>query len=146
MPWRDSGESPVVFFYLRYLQDRPDSVIGALEAIASADGAALVHCAAGKDRTGVICALALSAAGVERDAIVADYALTAERNGAIMARLRASPTYAADLEGSPDDAHLARPEYMARVLELLDERHGGPVAWLRERGFDPAPLRERLTG
>ena len=42
----------------------------------AAPGAALVHCAAGKDRTGTIVALALSVAGAQRDAIVADYAAT----------------------------------------------------------------------
>ncbi len=146
MPWRSTGESPVVFFYLRYLEDRPDSVVGALEDVASAGGAALVHCAAGKDRTGVVCALALSAAGVERSAIVADYVATGERIGAIMARLRGSPTYAADLEGSPDDVHTPRAEDMRRVLAVLDERHGGPLGWLAEHGFDPAPLRRALVG
>ena len=60
---RADGEMPAVRYYLRYLRDRPDSIVGALEDIASADGAVLVHCAAGKDRTGVVVALALAAVG-----------------------------------------------------------------------------------
>ena len=43
--------------------------------------------------------------------------------------------------------HAARPESMARVLELLDERHGGVAGWLGEHGFgddDAAALRARL--
>jgi protein tyrosine/serine phosphatase len=145
MPWRAGGESPVVGFYLRYLHQRPDSIVAALEDIAASPGATLVHCAAGKDRTGVVCALALSAAGVRREAIVADYVATGERIPAIMARLRASPTYAADLEGSPDEVHVPTAATMERVLEILDERDGGPLGWLAQHGFDPTALRERLT-
>ena len=55
---------------------------------------ALFHCAAGKDRTGVLAALVLDAVGVERDAIVADFALTNERLERVGARLRRMPTYA----------------------------------------------------
>ena len=84
-------ESPAVHAYLGYLRDRPDSLLGALRDIAHADGAALVHCAAGKDRTGVVCMLALAVAGAPREAIVADFVATGERIGALMARLRASP-------------------------------------------------------
>ena len=47
----------------------------------------------------MVVALALAAAGVEREAIVDDYVRTGERIVEIMARLRASSTYAADLEG-----------------------------------------------
>jgi protein-tyrosine phosphatase len=88
--------------------------------------------------------MALAAVGVERDAIVADYEATGERITAIMDRLRASDTYRADLEGIDDDARMPRPEYLERVLEVLDERHGGAAGWLAEQGFDPARLRERL--
>ncbi len=105
----------------------------------------LVHCAAGKDRTGVVVALALAAVGVEREAIVADYVATGERITAIMDRLRASETYRRDLEGVTDESSACRArEYLERVLEVLDERHGGAAGWLAEHGFDPAPLRERL--
>jgi protein tyrosine/serine phosphatase len=45
-------------------------------ALAATDGAVLVHCAAGKDRTGVICALTQHLAGVHQDDIVADYLAT----------------------------------------------------------------------
>ncbi|MBN9619404.1 MAG: tyrosine-protein phosphatase, partial [Actinobacteria bacterium] len=61
--------------YLSYLDDRADSVIEALRLIAGTDGAVVVHCAAGKDRTGTVVALALAEVGVTREAIVADYAL-----------------------------------------------------------------------
>jgi protein-tyrosine phosphatase len=139
------GENPAVHYYLRYLADRPDSVVGALEDIARGPGPVIVHCAAGKDRTGVVVAMALAAAGVERAAIVDDYVRTGERIGAIMARLRASSTYAADLAGVTDESRKPRGEWMERVLDVLDERDGGPTGWLAAHGFDAAGLRARLA-
>jgi protein tyrosine/serine phosphatase len=95
-----------------------------------------------------VCALALAAVGVPREAIVADYLATGDRLGPLLARLRASSTYAADLEGRPDASHRPRPETMARVLDVLDERHGGAPGWLAEHGFgdrEQAALRRRLV-
>jgi len=131
-------------WYLRYLQQRPDSIVGALTDIAESPGATLVHCAAGKDRTGVVVALALAVAGVEREAIVADYLLTGERIAAIMRRLRASETYRAELEPYSDDSRRPQRELLERVFDDLEARYGGPVAWLETHGFDPSGLRNRL--
>jgi protein-tyrosine phosphatase len=154
LPWQQrplddhDDESPAVRAYLSYLRDRPDSIVAALRDVAYGDGAAVVHCAAGKDRTGTVCALALAAVGATRDAIVADYVATGERLAPLLARLRASPTYADDLGGRPDESHRPRPETMTRVLDLLGERHGGARGWLAAHGFggdDRAALRERLV-
>lgn len=123
-------------FYTGYLEDRPDSVVGALRAIATTPGAALVHCAAGKDRTGVVVAIALSAVGVPRDEVVADYVATGERIEAILDRLRSTPTYAGDIDNVPAHEHDPRPEIMSRFLARLDEDHGGPLGWLAKHGFD----------
>ena len=75
LPWIDLEPSvelddAVASVYFSYVVDRPDSVLAALRAVAQAPGAALVHCAAGKDRTGTIVALALSLADAEREAII----------------------------------------------------------------------------
>ena len=140
--------SRAVAFYLAYLRDRPDNVVAALRAIADSDGAAVVHCAAGKDRTGVVVALALSVAGVPRERIVADYVATAERMEPLLARLKASDTYREDLDSRPDDSHRPRAETMWRFLADLDERFGGPLGWLATAGFGPddvARLRSRLV-
>lgn len=142
------ADNPTVGYYLAYLKHRPDNVVEAVRTMAAPDGGAvLVHCAAGKDRTGVVVALALSAVGVSREAVVADYVATGERLEAVLDRLLASSTYAADLDGTPADVHRPRPETMRRFLELLDERCGGPVGWLDSVGFgtdDLAALRARL--
>jgi protein tyrosine/serine phosphatase len=136
-------ETPVVRAYLSYLQRRPDSVVGAMRAIASAEGATLVHCAAGKDRTGVVIALALDAAGTARDEIVADYLASAERIEQIAERLRSSPTYRAELEGRHAREMAPVAGTMERFLEIVDERMGGAAGWLASNGLEPAEL-ERL--
>jgi protein-tyrosine phosphatase len=121
--------------YLGYLEERPEEVTGALRDIATAEGAAIVHCAAGKDRTGVIVAMALTAAGVEPDAIVADYVATADRIEAIIERLSRSRTYAQDVTTRPVKAHLPRAGTMQAFLEQLDVRYGGLPRWLAGNGF-----------
>jgi protein-tyrosine phosphatase len=139
--------NPEAGHYLGYLEERPDQVAAAVRAIATAPGAAIVHCAAGKDRTGVITALALSAVGVLSDAIVADYTATNERLTQIFARLTGAAIYAADLDGRPLDAHRARPETMTDFLSVLDTRYGGATGWLASNGFtaeDLTSLRAKL--
>ncbi len=144
----DEGEPPAVRAYLGYLGHRADNVVAALRALATAgDGASVVHCAAGKDRTGVVCALALAVAGVGHDEIVADYAMTADVIDALVAKLAASPTYAEDMAARDVASHTPRAETMDRVLTLLDERHGGALGWLGSHGFgadEQALLRARL--
>jgi protein-tyrosine phosphatase len=147
-PEHAEDESPGVRSYLGYLHDRGEAVVGAVRAIAQArEGASVVHCAAGKDRTGVVVALCLTVAGVPREEIVADYAMTADVIDALVAKLAASPTYAEDMERRDVSLHTPRAETMERVLALLDETHGGPAGWLREHGFgddEQAVLRARL--
>jgi protein tyrosine/serine phosphatase len=139
---RDPDDVPTAF-YIGYLEDRPDSVVGALRAVADAPGTAVVHCAAGKDRTGVVVALALSAVGVPRAEVIADYVATGERIEQILDRLRSSPTYAKDVDNIPAHEHDPRPEIMAKFLAHLDENHGGPLGWLATHGFTSSDV-ERL--
>jgi protein-tyrosine phosphatase len=137
------GEPPVVRAYMSYLRRRPDSIAGSVRTIARADGAVLVHCAAGKDRTGVVVALALDAAGVDRATIVADYLATRERIDAIIARLVSSPIYRAEVEGRNAHTLAPAPGTMERLLELVDDRFGGSVAWLSGHGLGAREI-ERL--
>jgi protein tyrosine/serine phosphatase len=132
--------------YLGYLENRPEEVVGALRSIVNAPGAAIVHCAAGKDRTGVIVALALTIAGVEPELIVADYTATNERIEAIIDRLSRAKMYGG-VTAKPVRAHEARAETMRAFLEQLDARYGGLKPWLSNHGFtddEVAALRARL--
>jgi protein-tyrosine phosphatase len=142
------GEPRVVQSYLGYMTARPDSIVASIRTIANARGAALVHCAAGKDRTGTVVALALDAAGVDRTTIVTDYLATTQRIEAIIARLVRSPTYGPHLTGHDPRAHAPVPGAMERVLELLDDRFGGSAAWLSAHGLsddDLQRLRSRIS-
>jgi protein tyrosine/serine phosphatase len=156
LPWQDRDGARTederrrgaAGIYLGYLDDRADSVLDALRLIAGTEGATIVHCAAGKDRTGVVVAFALAEVGVAREAIVEDYALSAERVEAILARLVTRRPYAANLVGDePVDKHKPRAVTMERVFEAMDTYHGGIPAWLRAHGWtepDADRLRRRL--
>jgi protein-tyrosine phosphatase len=132
-------DDPTTGHYLGYLENRPEEVTGALRSIATAPGAAIVHCAAGKDRTGVIVALALTAAGAEPEAIVADYGASAERIEAIMERLTRSKMYTG-VSDTPIRAHTPRTETMKAFLEQVGARYGGLDAWLTANGFTAEEL------
>ena len=121
LPWIDLEPSveldnEVASIYFSYVVDRPDSVLAALRTVAQAPGAALVHCAAGKDRTGTLVALALSVVDADRQAIIDDYAASSERVEGVITRLMSSPTYADNLEGRPISSHLTYPETMISFL------------------------------
>jgi protein tyrosine/serine phosphatase len=153
LPWQTedgrerSAQRGASGVYLGYLDDRGDSIVAALRLIASSPGATLVHCAAGKDRTGVVVAMALAAVGVPRDQIVDDYVRSADRIEKIFARLAASSTYAHDLRDAYIDRHTPRGPTMDGLLRSLDEQYGGASAWLRAHGWtdeDDAALRHKL--
>jgi protein tyrosine/serine phosphatase len=132
--------------YLGYLTQRPDSVVAALRAIAQAKGAVVVHCAAGKDRTGTIVGLALLVAGVTHEAVVADYAASAERVPRILERLARHPAYAANLDGKTVAQQQPQAETMRLLVRALDGE-GGAEAWLEQHGWtaeDTDRLRAKL--
>ena len=142
-----AGTELLLSFYLGYLEDRPENVVEALREVATAPGAALVHCAAGKDRTGVVVAMALTVAGVPRDLVVADYLATGERIDLVLDRLRSTPTYAEDIDRLPASEHRPREATMRGFLARLDADHGGVLGWLAEHGFgaeDVKRLRDKL--
>ena len=134
-------EQDRVEHYLGYLKYAGDRVVGAVKVMAEPDGPpALFHCAAGKDRTGVLAALVLDAVGVEREAIVADFALTNERLERVGARLRRMPTYANYTGALSNKDMSADPQTMIDVLATLDDRDGGAAGWLLANGLTDAEL------
>lgn len=134
--------------YLGYLAARPDSISAALDVVSRSHGATVIHCAAGKDRTGTVVALALDAAGVPHDVIIEDYALTGERIEQIIARLIPRDLYGNALRHQSVDDQRPRPETMDTILATLQSEFGGAAGWLREQGWRDADvdrLRDRLT-
>ena len=135
--------------YLGYLGERPDSIVAAMRTIASARGATVVHCAAGKDRTGTVTGLSLLVAGAEPEAVVTDFAASALRVPQILERLSRRPAYAADMVGKTVAEQSPRPETMRPLLQTLDETYGGVLGWLDRHGWtdaDTARLTDRLRG
>jgi protein tyrosine/serine phosphatase len=150
LPWQGqrfaATHGPVVGAYLRYLEQRPDSIVAALRAIAEPDGATLVHCAAGKDRTGMVVALALTVAGVPRELIAADYAQTQTQIAAIVGHLARSDLYGFEV-GQPEKIPPASAAVMVSVLEAIEADLGGVLTWLAGHGWtdtDTQRLRHTL--
>ena len=149
LPEADDAD-PLVHIYLGYLRDAPENVVEAVRRLAAEEtGPALVHCAAGKDRTGTLVALVLDAVGVERDAVVADYALSGEQIEAMFRRWTTASGEPMPADLTP---HIPRAAAMAEVLARLDAEYGtdgagGAAAWLLANGLDEeslARLRKRL--
>ncbi len=87
--------------------------------------------------------MSLDAVSFDRRATVEDHLASRERIEEIMERLITSSTYRAELEGHDPHEHAPIPGTMERVLELVDERYGGSVAWLSANGLERSDL-ERL--
>jgi len=105
-------------------------------------GAGVVHCAAGKDRTGIICALTLMALGVDEDTAFADYEFT---NQAVDLEKR-MPRIQARMEerlGRKLESAALRPmlgvevDYLRASLDVIEAKHGSVLAYLQaELGVD----------
>ncbi len=129
--------------YLGYLEFGPESWLRLFEILANADQHPMViHCTAGKDRTGVSTAFLLSVLGVDRAWIEADYILTnrdVARQADFIERTAGFP------EGMDRDLmmhHAGVPETAMRdFLDGLHERWGGPLEYLRDIGIDDATMK-----
>jgi protein-tyrosine phosphatase len=105
----------------------------------------LVHCAAGKDRTGVLVAVLLDAVGVPISSIARDYALTAQRMDRVRARLTRLGYYR-HMRALDDRWFRADPKTMEAFLGILHDEHGGGTSWLRAHGLSRRELVELRAG
>lgn len=95
---------------------------------------AVVHCSAGKDRTGVVIALALSVAGVEHGVIAEDYALTSEFLGDDYLADIQRRMAAIGLAQSRDHAVACPPELILDTLDRITDKHGTVADFLLANG------------
>lgn len=145
-PDPDAPLAPLASRYRDYLDQGPRSMVAAVESIAdTSNHAVLVNCFFGKDRTGVLIALVLEAIGVERDAIVADYARSAAPVQVMVARLAHDPVYAETIARTDPSRLAAEPDTMVDFLETLDRRDGGALGWLTRAGLSARTLAQLRT-
>jgi protein-tyrosine phosphatase len=133
--------------YRLKLELYPQRFAQAVSAAAVAPpGPVVVHCQAGKDRTGLVIALILSVVGVLDEAVAADYAVSAARLDAYYAAKRADIEDAELLE-LLRELHSARADTMVSTLTYLRDEFGGVEPYLRHGGLvgrQLGMLRERL--
>ncbi len=95
----------------------------------------VIHCAAGKDRTGVLAAMVLRLAGVADEVIVADYMASAAHMPRMLERFASWPTYRDHLAAMPPQVYAVEEAPLRHFLAQLDQRHGGTLAWARAHGI-----------
>jgi protein-tyrosine phosphatase len=119
-------------------------VVAALEIIAGKENRPLVfHCAIGKDRTGILAAVLLSALGVGDEDIVEDYVMSGPHMLAIVERLKCKSETADFANHFPEFALKAVPESMAALLSAIKKEYGSTGGYLKTHGAD-STLVERL--
>ncbi|HEU0088955.1 MAG TPA: tyrosine-protein phosphatase [Pseudonocardiaceae bacterium] len=137
---RDWRELPALEeLYLGSLARAGERIVEVLDLLVGAAGPTLVHCAAGKDRTGVLVAVLLRAAGVSRDAVLQDYLRTEPNVPALLEQL-AADLAVLDEEDRLRVQHLvgtSAPALQA-VLDELEGAPGGVSGWLQARGVSGA--------
>ena len=120
----DADDDPVAFLEWAYhdmLREGPRRFAQAIEQLSQTEAfPAVFHCAAGKDRTGVLAMLLLGSLGVPREYIVADYALTVEGIERMRSwAQRVAPELWERLADTPTAFMSAVPEAMARVIDTI---------------------------
>jgi protein-tyrosine phosphatase len=121
--------------YLMMLDGRPEAFGGIFEAVAEAEGPAVFHCFAGKDRTGLVAAMLLSLSGVPDDAIAQDFE---ETDAQLAARYQewidaAAPERRKEMR----EEFRCPPDRILGVLDHLTKKWGGVAAYLEASGMKP---------
>jgi protein-tyrosine phosphatase len=150
----EPGGLTLLGLYASMVADGAELVAQVAELIATEPGPCLVHCAVGKDRTGVIVAIVLSAVGVSRAEIVADYERTGPNMPAVLDRIvnvrpaAEQAAFRAGLEEFPAHLFATHTGAIDAVLDIVTGYDGGAAGWLLAHGLPAerlALLRERLV-
>jgi len=149
LPLHDSDSEPEIEaaetirdLYVVIIERNKALVAAVVKAVAASleDGAVLVHCHGGKDRTGIVVAFLLTLAGVPRDVIAQDYALSQELlEPGNLAWLEEQ----AQAQGHPVERPrwmFSRPETMRGFLDYLDQQYGGVEGYLEAIGVTRAEI------
>lgn len=142
-------EYDIVAFYRAALDHAGAGFARAVDLLAHSRGAAMFHCTAGKDRTGLLAFLILEVAGVPLEAIVDDFALTHDRIGPLRERLLAD----AERNGVSREQFGrllgATPDLILPAVEHLHSSYGSATEYLASNGVSATTLdliKQRLAG
>lgn len=136
------GVAPVATLhalYLLMLDQAADRLVEIVREVGLADGSTLIHCAAGKDRTGVSVALLLRLLGVAREHVLDDYLLTSHAEAEITGRLRSSAGHR-HRSTLPAAFFDVSPEAIEGVLDVWDAHPEGVDGWYLDIGGSEAQL------
>jgi protein-tyrosine phosphatase len=145
-PFPVGNPSAVAEHYLGYLDGGGREARSVLEAIAeSIDSGTpvLFHCAAGRDRTGVVAALVLRLLDVTKQGVVSDYMESNRFAKELTQRLSRNPMYRHH-ERLDTSATKVDRRAIVRFIQLLDDRYGGAREWANSVGI-PDETIEALT-
>lgn len=128
--------------YIHMVSESADKYTAVIAALCDpTNQPAVFHCAAGKDRTGITAALIYCILGVDREMIMADYAMTEPNVEKIMANvIEAMPELKEMIEKRPAGQKRADENTIKALLEHLDMEFGGPVEWLRQNGLSDSSM------
>lgn len=123
-----------------------DSLPLAVQSIAAhADRPLVFHCAAGKDRTGIVAAVVLGLIGVPDDAIVADYLRSAAAMPRMIERFNTWPRYREHLAAMPREVYAVEERPIRRLLAGVRDRFGGLREWAAHSGIAPSTVQRLQT-
>ncbi len=138
---QEDGDNSLYTLYQRMLDSSHQKLVEIFRLALETRGPLLIHCAAGKDRTGVTAALLLGAAGVRSDSIVADYARTDRNMLRVLKRLDAAPELPPGVDEEAVQALISTPVGAIKgVLARFAEYEDGAAGWLLEHGVTAAEL------
>jgi protein-tyrosine phosphatase len=140
----DFRDRPDLIFdlYLAMIEHGRDRIASAIRALAEPGALpAVFHCAAGKDRTGIVAALVLSLCGVDDETIADDYALSAPNMERMIAWGREHRPEVMDrMIGQPAAIIGAERATMVEMLGWLRTEHGDAERFVRSIGVDDAAI------
>lgn len=145
--WEDVREKSLDDLYLLMLDRFADRFIAVLRLIADEEAQPLIfHCAAGKDRTGLVAMLVLGLLGVDHDVIAVDYGLTDERMPLLLERHQARAADGVIVEVA-EQHYAVDAVAMRAVIERTTTQYGSIEGYVLAHGLEPeavAALRASL--
>lgn len=125
--------------YISLLDNSAKDIARVFSILAAAKGGALFHCAAGKDRTGVVAMLLLKLAGVSNADVEADYAATEIYMRPVFTH-QLDEIRKAGVKNVPEYGFRSIPESMRRAVQHLEENYGTARQYLQKAGVTEAEL------